>query len=188
MKLPTWRRLALSAQAWAVILTVLAGPPSASAQTTSPSGGRSPSVAQMPVNPIAALAGQVGVSRCAGMARSIGEQVVGPNPSAGVVMSAESGADQALFSTSVETRDGVGLHFVSAFLTPNARGGCDAGYDDIRYWAKTCDGLVMEELRGIGAIRPLGPDIGTLVAGPVQHIYLMTAGTGCVSIRKALLF
>lgn len=122
------------------------------------------------------------------MARSIGEQAVGPYPSAGVVMSAQSGADQSLFSTSVETRDSVGLHFVSAFMTPNAQGGCDAGYDDVRYWEKNCDSLVMEELRGIGAIRPLGPDIGTLVAGPQQHVYLMAAGTGCVSIRKALLF
>lgn len=172
-----WRRLACHAAAPAFVVLAMAGTPPAGAQPKSSS-----------VNPVAALAGQVGVSRCANVARLIGDQSVGPNSSAGVVMTAETGADQSLFSASIETRDGVGLHFVSAFMTPNAKGGCDGGYDDVRYWEKNCDSLVMEELRGVGAIRPLGPDIGTLVAGAQQHVYLMPAGAGCVSIRKALLF
>jgi hypothetical protein len=58
----------------------------------------------------------------------------------------------------------------------------------VRYWSKSCDQLVMEDMRGVGTLRPLGPHIGTLVAGTNQHIYLMAAGQGCVSIRKELLF
>lgn len=155
----------------------------------SPSGGRAATAGTAgPVNPVAALAEQAGASWCLRTARQIGEQAVGANPSAGVVLAPTSGADQALVSTSIETRDGVGAHFVSTFMAPNARGGCDGGYDDIRYWPKSCDQLVMEELRGLSALRPLGPGIGTLVAGPNQHIYLMGAGAGCVSIRKELLY
>jgi hypothetical protein len=150
--------------------------------------GGAPAQPAAPVNPVAVLASQLNASRCINMARQIGEQVVGPHPSAGVVMAAASGADQSLFSTSIETRDAVGAHFVSTFLTPNARGGCDGGYDDVRYWSKSCDQLVMEDMRGVGTLRPLGPHIGTLVAGTNQHIYLMAAGQGCVSIRKELLF
>ena len=178
-----------SARALLFAAALAAGPMAVLAQGAPPGTARAPSaVSRAPVNPVAALAGQLGSSRCAAMARDIGEQAVGPSPSAGVVLAAPTGADQALFSASVETRDAVGLHFVSAFLTPNARGGCDAGYDDVRYWAKNCDSLVMEELRELGGIRPLGPDIGTLVASPVQHVYLMAAGAGCVTVRKALMF
>jgi hypothetical protein len=180
--------LAHPALACLIAWIALAGPMPADAQSTSPAGRAQASRAMAPVNPVAVLAGQLNASRCLNMARQVGEQVIGPNPSAGVVLSAASGADQSLFSTSIETRDGVGVHFVSAFLAPNARGGCDGGYDDVRYWAKSCDQLVMEEMRGMGALRQLGPDIGTLVAGPNQHVYLMAAGQGCVSIRKELLF
>ncbi len=173
-----WRRLARCVESTVAVVAVFAA-------TGATFVAAQPSLA---VNPVAALAGQVGVSQCATMARIIGEQAVGPYPSAGVVMTAESGTDRSLISTSIETRDGAGLHFVSAFMTPNAKGGCEGGYDDVRYWDKNCDSLVMDELRGVGAIRPLGPDIGTLVAGPQQHVYLMPAGAGCISIRKALLF
>jgi hypothetical protein len=193
-----WRRRARLASACLIAWMALAEPGLAGAQSTASPGGRSPAAnaanaaatasAAGPVNPVAVLAGQLNASRCFNMARQVGEQVVGPNQSAGVVMAASSGADQSLFSTSIETRDGVGTHFVSAFLTPNARGGCDGGYDDVRYWTKTCDQLLMEEMRGLGAMRPLGPDIGTIVAGPNQHVYLMAAGPGCVSIRKELLY
>ena len=181
-----WRKPALAVP-WLVLWAALAGPVPASAQSSPSTGGRA-SARATPVNPIAALAGQLRATRCANMARSVGEQVVGANPSAGVVLSPASGADESLFSASVETRDGVGMHFVSAYLAPNARGGCDAGYDDIRYWAKACDKLAIEELKDAGTIRPLGPDVSTLVAGPLQHIYLMAAGPGCVSIRKELMY
>jgi hypothetical protein len=182
-------RAARLASACLVVWIALVGPTPADAQSAPSSKGRTQSpTAVGPVNPVAMLAGQLNASKCFNMARQIGEQVVGPNSSAGVVMAAASGADQSLFSTSIETRDGVGMHFVSAFLTANARGGCDGGYDDVRYWPKSCDQLVIDEMRGLGTLRPLGPDIGTLVAGPNQHVYLMAAGQGCVSIRKELMY
>ncbi|MGI4779346.1 MAG: hypothetical protein ACRYGA_14745 [Janthinobacterium lividum] len=140
-----------------------------------------------PTNPVVMLARQVGAARCADMARRIGGQVVGAFPSAGVVLTPPGVADQSMISASIETRDGQGMHFVSAFLGPNGRSGCDGGYDDIRYWPKSCDQLVIDELRGLSAIHPLGPEIGTLVAASSQHIYLMPAGVGCVSIRKEML-
>lgn len=141
-----------------------------------------------PTNPVAMLAGQLGASKCADVARKIGEQSVGAFPSAGVVLAPPTGAEHAAFSASVETRDGIGMHFVSAFLAPNDRAGCDGGYDDIRYWPKVCDQLVIDELRGLNGIRPLGPEIGTVVVAANQHIYLMNAGTGCVTIRKEMMF
>jgi len=150
--------------------------------------GQVPAPAAGPINPVEMLARQVGASRCADMARRVGDQVVGASPSAGVVLAPSGSTDQALISASIETRDAQGMHFVSAFLAPNARNGCDGGYDDIRYWPKVCDQLVIDELRGLSAIHPLGPEIGTLVAGASQRIYLMPAGAGCVSIRKEILF
>jgi len=140
------------------------------------------------VNPLAVMAAQVRSTACAGMARTIGEKVLGDGATSGVVLAARQGADQALFSASLESRDGAGAHFVSAFLAPNARGGCDAGYDDVRYWGKPCGELALQDLRGLGLARPLGAQVSTFVMGPNQHVYLLPAGVGCVTVRKEVMF
>lgn len=141
-----------------------------------------------PVNPVVVFAGQSGSAACAGMARVVGEKLIGTNASSGVSLTAAPANGSGMFSPSLDSRDGAGPHFVSAFLIANSRGGCDAGYDDVRYWPKSCADLAVQELANLGVLKPLGAVVSTFIMGPNQHVYLMPAGPGCVTIRKELLF
>lgn len=143
--------------------------------------------ASPPVNPVMVFAEQARSTACVGMARVVGEKIIGANASSGVSLTAVSTTGAAMFSPSLDSRDAAGPHFVSAFLAPNSRGGCDAGYDDVRYWPKSCADLAAHELAALGVLKPLGAVVSTFVMGPNQHVYLMPAGPGCVTIRKELL-
>lgn len=140
-----------------------------------------------PANPVMVFADRAGSTACAGMARLVGEKVIGTGASSGVSLVAGPVDGASMFSPSLDSRDAVGPHFVSAFLAPNKRGGCDAGYDDVRYWAKNCADLAAQELANLGVPKPLGAVVTTFVMGPNQHVYLLPAGPGCVTVRKELL-
>ncbi|MBI5047841.1 MAG: hypothetical protein HZB54_02650 [Deltaproteobacteria bacterium] len=100
--------------------------------------------------------------------------------------------DQQIVSASLEIQSkDAPLAYASASFAPNQANGCGGMYETVVYWAQGCDKVASQNFGGLkridtkqGAPSAHAPSIVTLDGGATTKIFLMPAGTGCVSIKK----
>jgi hypothetical protein len=145
---------------------------------------------QPPRNALEQLTAQAGIGTCMGVVHRVAPAMTGPAGTfAAMLMTNPVAPDAAAFAVSVERAEPTGPRLVSAVFAPTGRGGCDVGYDMIDVWAKPCPQVAVEDLGYTKPLNVIGKSIGVIPISPTHHIYLMpTAGNGCVSITKELLF
>ena len=146
--------------------------------------------AQPSRNALEQLTAQAGISTCMGTMHRVAPAMTGPTGAfAAMLMTNPVAPDASAFAASVERAEPAGTRFVSAVFAPTGRGGCDVGYDMIDVWAKPCPQVAVQDLGYTKPLDVVGKSIGVVPISPTHHIYLMaTAGNGCVSITKELLF
>lgn len=74
--------------------------------------------------------------------------------------------------------------YVSVNFAPNQSNGCGAVYEAIAFWPQLCDGLEREKFSGLKNLGTLKNEITVLDGGATTKIFLMPAGSGCLSIKK----
>lgn len=143
-----------------------------------------------PRNALELLTAQAGIDTCMSTVHRIAPAMTGPAGAfAAMLMTNPVAPDASAFAASIERAEPTGTRFVSAVLAPTARGGCDVGYDMIDVWAKPCQQVAVQDLGYTKPLNVVGKSIGVVPISATHHIYLMpTAGNGCVSITKELLF
>lgn len=77
-----------------------------------------------------------------------------------------------------------GSAYVSAHFAPNQANGCGAAYDAVAYWPQKCEAVAGKRFATLKKVGQLKKDIAILDGGPALKVFLMPAGTGCVSIKK----
>lgn len=92
--------------------------------------------------------------------------------------------DQRLLPIAMEIPSESGSAYVSATFAPNQANGCGATYDAVVYWPLKCDALAAKQFSSLKIIGLLKKDIAVLDGGVATKVFLMPAGSGCVSIKK----
>lgn len=89
------------------------------------------------------------------------------------------------FSLAVENRDAP-ESYASASFAPAPATGCGSAYDSVTYWPKSCDSLAASNYANLKDAGKLGQNMRVLIAGNNAMVFMMSAGTGCVAIKKEL--
>lgn len=189
---PAWRVLGTSC----ALLAALCG--GVHGQTGSSGGsarGQAPAAAPAPTpsppaNPIRQAAEQRGFAACGPRVEQV-TNFLGFGPAAGAFLMAPaappgSGAgDQRLLPLVMEIPLGPTSAIITAsFAASPSGGGCGATYDAIVYWPQPCEVVAASQFASLRRMGMLKRDVLVLDGGPATKVFLMSAGAGCVSVKK----
>ena len=98
--------------------------------------------------------------------------------------------NQKLVSTVIEAQAQTGgPSFISASYAPSSNAqDCSATYDAITFWPQACPQVATANFAAFKPAQALSRSILTLDGGPLVKVFLMPAGSGCVSIKKEVLY
>jgi len=139
-------------------------------------------------NAVTQAAVQLGAFACASRINQV-SNFLGFNAQAGaLIMMAPSQPDQRLIPLAMEVLPddpaNASSAYVSATFAPNQANGCGAAYDAVIYWPINCDAVAAKQFPSLKRAGQLKTSITVLDGGPVTKVFLMPAGSGCVSIKK----
>ena len=159
--------------------------------TPQPAAGRVPQVSQatLPppggeINSLTRSAVEYGVLNCASRINQV-SNFVGFSPQAGaILMMSGAPVDQRMLPLAIEIPTPNGAAYVSASFAPNQANGCGAAYDAVAYWAFKCETVASRQFSELKRVGMLKKEIIVLDGGSALKVFLMPAGSGCVSIKK----
>jgi hypothetical protein len=167
---------------------LLCTPLLAQAQTAT-STPATPAAAAAPINSnganaVTQAAVQQGALTCASRINQV-SNFLGFSPQAGaVLMMPPSQPDQRLIPLAMEVPNEGNSAYVSVTFAPNQANGCGAAYDAVIYWPLKCDAVAAKQFASLKRAGQMKTSITVLDGGPATKIFLMPAGSGCVSIKK----
>lgn len=135
-------------------------------------------------NALTRAAVKQGALTCASRINQV-SSFLGFGPHAGaMLMVPPNQPDQRLLPLAMEVPTEAGSAYVSVTFAPNQANGCGAAYDAVVYWPQKCDAVAAKQFVGLKRIGPMKTDITVLDGGMATKVFLMPAGSGCVSIKK----
>lgn len=159
----------------------------AQTSTATPSQGTGPApiaASSNGANAVTQAAVQQGVLSCASRINQV-SNFLGFGPLTGaVLMMPPAQSDQRLLPLAMEVPTEGASAYVSATFAPNQANGCGATYDAVHYWPSACDAVAAEQFGNLKKRGPLRQEITVLDGGMATKVFLMPAGSGCVSIKK----
>lgn len=103
----------------------------------------------------------------------------------GRVFADPAAPDQRPLSLSMELAGSGQLAYVGATFSPR-NGGCDATYEAVVWWPESCNDVARTQFAGLAPRPPLQKQVQSLDGGDALKVFLMPAGSGCVSIKKEM--
>jgi hypothetical protein len=160
-------------------------PASKKAQPTAPATS---ATTAKPLNAIASAAATQGVKSCLGRIDQV-TSFIGTNATVGAFLfNAPENADKHVYSASMEVQVADTLGYASATFAPVGGGGCGAVYDAVTYWPNDCGRTAQTTFAHLKPAGIVKSQIQILEGGPALRVFLMPAGTGCVAIKKEVVF
>lgn len=147
--------------------------------------GTEPSVQKFQApNELTLVAVRQGILNCAFRINQL-TQLLGFNDQSGALLIAPPNApDQRVVPLAMEIPAGGRSAYVSVQFAPNQANGCGASYDAVVYWPMACDEVINQHFAGMRNLGALKKDILALDGGLATKVFLMAAGSGCLSIKK----
>ncbi|WP_231379742.1 hypothetical protein [Polaromonas sp. CG_9.11] len=143
-----------------------------------------PTQASRGANNVTQAAVAQGVLNCAARINQV-SSFVGYTAQAGaLLMIPPAQPDQRLIPLALEVPSENGSAYVSAAFAPNQANGCGAAYDAVVYWPQRCEAVANRQFAGLKRVGLLKTSITVLDGGESTKVFLMPAGSGCVSIKK----
>ncbi len=139
------------------------------------------------LGPVAKGAAQSGIRRCLPRIDQVVGFVTAGTQSGAMVFVPPVDADNRQTSVALEILGNNGLSYIDTGYAPTSVG-CDAMYQSVTYWTNSCDEVARVAFPSFKKTNPLRQYIAVLDGGPSAKVFLMPAGTGCVSIKKEVLF
>lgn len=166
-------------KACGLLLAVAAATASAQTAPAPQQGGGANSLTQAAV--------QAGALSCASRVEQVTRFLgFGPGVGASLMVPAQP-ADQRLFAIQMEVAAGAASNsLVDVTFAPQQANGCGASYEAISYWTQSCDTVANGPFAQLKRVKPLQKDVLLLDGGPASRVFLMQAGSGCVSIKKEI--
>ena len=130
---------------------------------------------------------QKGVLNCAGRINQV-VNFLGFTAKAGaVLMIPPAQPDARLIPVAMEIPFEGGVAYASASFAPNQANGCGATYDSVVYWPLGCDKIKEKQFKALPETGKMSKDIKILDGGSELKVFLMPAGSGCISIKKEVI-
>ncbi len=130
---------------------------------------------------------QSGVKACAGRLEQVSAFLGFSSRAGAVLMTPPAEPDRSLVPLVMELPTEFGSAYASASFAPNQANGCGATYDAVMYWPQKCAAVAAKQFNGLKPLGQLKKDVSVLDGGASTKVFLMPAGTGCVSIKKEIL-
>lgn len=157
---------------------------------TSPSKTRSPvnQPATQSVNGITQAAVKAGALSCTSRINQVANFLTAGSPDVGALMLLPpDNPDQQMISASMEIpMKDKSSAYASASFAPNQANGCAGMYETVVYWPQKCSEVAVKNFSTLKKIGALSKNITVLDGGESMKVFLMPAGTGCVSIKKEI--
>lgn len=163
---------------------------SAGAQTPLPAQAR-PTASSGVLSPYAEYAQRNGVSTCLGRINQVTGFVVGKSAHQGIMqVPPKAKINQALITSSIAVDLGNATSLVSANFAPDAPNNhCSGSYEAVTYWNARCSQVAKANFPAFQATQSLLQRIAVLEGnGGALKIFLMPAGSGCISIKKEVIY
>lgn len=160
----------------------------AAEETQTPAPTPSPQVAPSTVSAITQAAVKAGVLACTSRINQVATFLTAGVPGVNAMLHMlPNKPDQQLISVSVEIpQKEAASAYASASFAPNQANGCGGMYETVVYWPEQCDEVAGKKFSGLKKIERFSKSFTVLDGGLTTKIFLMPAGSGCVSIKKAL--
>lgn len=142
------------------------------------------------VNTITQVAVKAGVLACTSRINQVANFLTVGSQGVGVFLFVPPvDPDRRLVSVSMEipAAANVPAAYVSASFAPNQTNGCGGLYESVIYWSQTCDEVAARNFSGLKKSGTLVKALTVMDGGISTKIFLMPAGSGCVSIKKEVL-
>jgi hypothetical protein len=101
-----------------------------------------------------------------------------------LLMTVHPERDEQLVPLLMELETDNGPTFISSSFAPHQINGCGATYDAVSYWPETCEVVAKKRFSLFEPVGKLHKAVLILNGGSATKVFLMPAGTGCVSIKK----
>ena len=130
-----------------------------------------------------------GVRTCKPMADKVNRYLIADGQSSGLLFIAPQNANGRIFSGTLEIESQQGsTTYASTSYAPYGEVGCGVAYEAVTYWKESCAEVSSKVLKDLRPIGPLGSKITMLDGGPAMRMFLMPAGSGCIQIKKEVLY
>ena len=141
------------------------------------------------INKITQAADKSGVKACTGRINQVANFLTAGTPGFGaMLLLPPNNPDQQLVSVSMEIPiKGASSAYASASFAPNQANGCGGMYETVVYWPQKCDVVANKNFGALKKIGALYKTIYVRDGGVSTKIFLIPAGTGCVSIKKEVI-
>lgn len=138
------------------------------------------------VNGITQAAVKSGVLACTSRVNQVANFLTAGSQGVGAVLFIPpDNPDQQMISVSLEIPSAdASSAYASASFAPNQANGCGGMYETVVYWQQKCDEVAGRNFGTLKKIDQFSKNIMILDGGLTTKIFLMPAGTGCVSIKK----
>lgn len=141
--------------------------------------------AQPGVNSITQAVVNAGALACASRVNQVTNFLSSGSPNGAFLFAPTAPADQRLTSVSMEIANkDAPVAYASASFAPNQANGCGAVYEAVVYWPQSCDVVAAKQFGNTKKGRVLLKSVQALELEGATRIFLMPAGSGCVSIKK----
>jgi len=140
------------------------------------------------VTPVTQALVSQGVLACASRINQVTSFLGNGNQLGATLLGIPGQPDQRMVSVSMEllSPDKTSA-YASASFAPNQANGCGAVYEAVIYWPQSCDAVAARQFPQAKKLKVLQKSIQSLESGPAK-VFLMPAGSGCVSIKKEIVF
>lgn len=125
-----------------------------------------------------------GVKNCSARVNRLSAFVGYNKSSAAMALMPPSQVNQRMVPVAMEIPTENGAAYISASFAPNQANNCGATYDAVVYWKRGCPDIAEKQFKTYKNIGSLGKEITVLDGGIATKVFLMPAGSGCVSIKK----
>lgn len=171
-----------------LLLALLCAPPSLWGAEEKPDAPQQK--APSAVNGITEAAVKSGVLTCAGRINQVANFLTGNGQGVGAFLfTPPVNPDQGLVSVSMEipaTTDATAA-YASASFAPNQVNGCSGMYETVVYWPQGCHEVARRSFGGLKQLGLLAGSLTVMDGGKNIKVFLMPAGSGCVSVKKELI-
>lgn len=137
------------------------------------------------INALTRAAVDAGALTCARRVNDLANYLSQGAAQGGRVFADPAAPDQRPLSLSMELAGSGQSAYVGATFSPRT-GGCDATYEAVVWWPESCSDVARKHFAGLAPRPPLQKQVQSLDGGDALKVFLMPAGSGCVSIKKEM--
>lgn len=164
------------------------GPSPAAEGTSTRSEQPQPEAAPTP-NAIPQVAQRSGLARCIPRIRQITSFVTANSQHGGYIFVAPATPDKRIASVVLEVQSGAQTAYVNTGFAPGqGQSECSGFYESITYWNNNCEAVATQTFKSFKRAKALRQSIMMLENGPNVRVFLMPAATGCVAIKKEMVY